>query len=127
MAERLTMTGKLINVAIVIAFIGILFGTWTQIPGCVVGPEDRLTPVETEEPVCTPVIPVKVAVPTVPEAEQKLEKMPTTMCGSMRGYVICGIENGIVVMTNDCWIQGHDLTPTERDHYCGEGQPGGRY
>jgi len=34
MAKRLTTTGKLINVAIVIAFLGILFGIWTQIPEC---------------------------------------------------------------------------------------------
>lgn len=120
------MTDKLINLAIVVAFIGILVGIWTQIPGCVTG-EDRLTPIRSEEPTCVPIVRVEVAIPTVPEAEQNLKKLPTTMCGSMRGYVICGIENGIVIMTNDCWIQGHDLTPTERDHYCGEGQPGGRY
>lgn len=86
-----------------------------------------LSPVTEEKPVCVPVLTVPEEEIFGEEEESGLTMLPEEICGSMRGYVICGIEDGVVIMMNDCWLEGDNLTPEEKDHYCGEGQAGGIY
>lgn len=86
-----------------------------------------LSPVEPEEPVCVPVLTIPEEEVFEEEEESRLTMLPETVCGSTRGYVICGIENGVAFMINDCRVTGDSLTPEEREHYCGDGRAGGIY
>jgi len=90
--------------------------------------EENLESVREEVVTCLPSrpIPIDKENPWIGRGGQ-LPKLPESLCGTIRAHVICGIENGVVITLNNCWVMSTDLTPEERDRYCGDGQPGGNY